>query len=379
VRDGDRPDPEAAAELAPQWTPELRRGAPAAAGRTPWVWLLPSLGGSALLLLYLLRDVLTPFVFAAVLSYLVAPVVERLHRHARLPRPLAILACYAAIALAVAAFTAFVLPDLVAELQRLAAGLPGYAVGLEARVSAARAGYGRLPLPPALRAATDAALLRADAGARAALAQALAGLVGAFGLIFPLLLAPVVAFYFLSDLPRMRTQLARVLPPAGRQPVLLCLADIDAVLAGWIRGELLIAFAVGGMATVAVLLLHLRYAFTLGLVAGIGELVPYFGPILGAVPALAVAAGSGGVPAVVYTGAAFLAIQQIESAFLAPRIVGGSVGLHPLAVIGALLVGDHLGGLPGVILAVPAVGCVRVLARHGLRALTAARAPRRLS
>ncbi len=386
MRDGERPDSEAAAELAPRWAAEpaaaARRAIPTAAaatGHAPWVWLLPALTVVAVLLLYVLRSLLTPFVLAAVLAYLVAPVVERLQRHAGLPRGLAILVAYAGTLLVIAAFAVFVLPDLVAEMQRLAAGLPAYTARLEVRLAALRGGYGRLPLPPAMRAATDRALLQAEAAARASLDQALAGAVSVFGLIVPLLLAPVLAFYILCDLPLLRTRLSRLLPPAARQPVLLCLADLDAVIAGWIRGELLTAGAVGVLATLAVLVLRLRYAFTLGLVAGLGELIPYFGPVLGALPALAVAAGTGGFPAVVYTGLAFLAIQQIESVFLAPRIVGGSVGLHPLAVIAALLVGDQLGGLCGIILAVPAAGCARVLVRHGVRVLTAVRAPRRLT
>lgn len=368
-------DTEAAAELAPgrAW----RRVAQPAGG--PWLWLGPALAAAALGAVYLLRSVLTPFLCAGLLCYLVAPLVDTLQRRVRLPRALAILGSYAALGLFLAAFAAFVLPGLIGELQRLAAGLPALFAGAEARLAAARAGYRGLPLPPALRSAADAALLRGEAGARAALGQALAGLLGAFGLVFPLLLAPVIAFYLLADLPRLRAQWARLLPPGARQPVALCLGELDAVLAGWVRGELLVALAVGSMATAAVLLLHLRYAFTLGLVAGLGELLPYFGPVLGALPALAVAGSSGGLPAVLYTAVAFLAIQQVESAFLAPRVVGGAVGLHPLVVIGALLLGERLGGLAGVVLAVPAAGCLRVLARHGVRALTAAHLPRRLT
>lgn len=344
----------------------------------PWGWLLLGLGVAALAVAYGLRGALTPFAFAAVLCYIVAPTVEYLHRRARFPRPLAILTSYAFLALGLWAFTNYILPDLVGELQRLILRLPGYAAALERQVGRWRAGYGRLPLPPALRQALDQALARVAAGARAALSQALGGLVGAFGLVVPIVLAPVLAYYFLSDLPRLRAEFARLLPPAARQPTMSCLGDLNAVLAGWIRGQLLLAAVVATLATVAVLLLHLRFAFTLGLVAGIGELIPYFGPVLGALPALAVAVGAGGLGLAAWTALAFLAIQQLESVFLAPRIVGGAVGLHPLTVIAALLIGERLAGLPGIVLAIPAAGCLRVLGRHTVRALTATRAPRRL-
>jgi len=337
------------------------------------------LAALTLVVLHGLGGTLAPFLFAAVLSYLVAPTVDSLHRRLRLSRSGAILVAYAGIVIALGAFAALILPDLVAELQRLMSGLPAYLSGAEAQVAHLRAGYGRLPLPPALRAAADQGLLHLEAGLQLAATQALGGLIGAVGLLFPLVLAPVLAYYFLSDLPRWRGEFARLLPPAARQPTLACLTDLDLVLAGWIRGQLLLAAAVGSLVGLALLLLHLPYAFTLGLVAGLGELIPYFGPVLGALPALAVAASTGGTGTVIWTGVAFLAIQQLESALLAPRIVGGAVGLHPLTVIGALLVGEHVGGLPGVILAVPAAGCLRVLGRHAVRALTGARAPRRLT
>lgn len=372
---GDR-DPgteEVGAELAPRLWREARG--------FPWA---PTVVGGVLLLLavavlVLLRGVLTPFLLAALLGYLVAPMVERLHRHTGLPRTVCILAAYAALGAALAAFVAFVLPDLIGELQRLGAVLPAVTASAQNAVARLRAGYGRLPLPADLRTAIDGALMGIDLGIMAAVRQTLGGAVGLVGLALSAVLAPVMAYYLLADLPRIKLELARLLPPGARQPVFACLADLDAVLAGWVRGQLLIAAAVGALATTALLILGVRFAFTLGLVAGLGELVPYFGPVLGALPAVAVAAAAGGSRLAVETALAFLLIQQLESVLLAPRIVGGSVGLHPLAVITALLVGEHLGGLVGVILSVPVTACLRVLGRHVVRALTGVRRPRRLA
>jgi predicted PurR-regulated permease PerM len=343
------------------------------------VAVLLSVLAAAFGLLWLLRGILAPFALAALLAYLVGPAVERLHRHAHLPRPLGIFVAYAGLALAVGAFAVLVLPDLIAELQRLGDVLPALTGAAQRAVDRLRAGYGGLPLPPDLRAAVDAALVRIQAALLAAVRQTLGGALGLVGLALSAVLAPVLAYYLLADLPRIKLEFARLLPPSARQPVLACLADLDAVLAGWIRGQLLLAAAVGALATVALLLLRVRFAFTLGLVAGLGELVPYFGPVLGAIPALAVAATTGGLPLALEVGLAFLLIQQTESMLLAPRIVGGSVGLHPLVVIASLLVGERLGGLWGVVLAVPAAACLRVLGRHVVRALTSARPPRRLT
>jgi predicted PurR-regulated permease PerM len=327
---------------------------------------------------WVFRALLLPFLLAAVLAYLLAPAVQRLAA-AGVPRPWAILLCYLGLAVLAAAFVALVLPDLVAELEALGRAVPALGVRVEAHLARVRAGYERLPLPPGLRAAVDAAVARATRDVEATIRQTTAGLLGWFRVLFAVALAPVLTYYALADLPRMKAGLARLLPPAARQPVLACLADLDRVLAGFVRGELLTALAVGILAAVAAAALRLRFAVTLGLVAALGELVPYLGPVLGAVPALAVAAVQGGLPLVVETGLAYLAVQQIESVVLAPRIVGSSVGLHPLLTVAVLLAGEHVGGLGGLVFAVPAAACLRVLGRHGVRALTALREPRRLA
>ena len=375
TEDRGAPSDEAAAELAP------RLARPTRLSGSPWATALTwaAVAMAAAVVLVLLRGVLAPFVLAGLLGYLVAPAVERLHRHTRLSRNLCILITYAGLGAAMAAFVEFVLPDLIAELQRLVQILPAVTASAQSGVARLRAGYGRLPLPVDLRRAIDTGLVSVDQALTAAIRQTLGGAMGLVGLALSALVAPVMAYYLLADLPRIKVEFARLLPPAARQPVFACLADVDAVLAGWVRGQLLIAGVVGCLATVALLILHVRFAFTLGLVAAIGELVPYFGPVLGGLPAVGMAAAAGGLPLAVETAFAYLLIQQLESALLAPRIVGGSVGLHPLAVITALLVGEHLAGLVGVILAVPLAGCLRVLGRHVLRALTGVRQPRRLA
>ncbi len=359
--------------------------APNGAGSESWPTVWRWLGAAGLVGLvaavawWLAPAVLTPFSLAIVLTYMVAPLVGVLERWLRLSRPAAILVAYACFAILIAAFCVFVLPDLVAELQRLVRDLPRTLATVQRAIGQVRSGYGRLPLPRDLRRAVDAGAAQVQGALMRAVHQALAGLIGAFGLVFALVLAPVLAYYTLLDLQRIQQAFGRLLPPGARQGVWACLADLDAVLSGWVRGQLTLAAVVGALATVALLVLGVRFALTLGLLAAMGELIPYFGPVLGALPALGVAAASGGWRLFAETAIAYLVIQQLEGSLLAPRIVGGAVGLHPLAVITALLVGDYLHGLAGVILSVPLAGCLRVLGIHAVGALTRLRQPRRLS
>lgn len=370
-------DLEAALDLAPGGLAAgpLRARAPA----LPWPWWALAAALTVAAALYLLRGALVPFALGALLAYLVAPAVGLLERRARLPRGAAILLVYLGLGLLAAAAADLVLPDAVRELARLLFQLPAYAGAADRHLAAVRTGYARLPLPAAVRQAADGLVARLEAGAAAATRQALDGLVGLVGLGLSAILAPVLAYYLLADAGRLKEGFARLLPPGGRAPAMGCLAELDGVLSAWIRGQLLLAAAVGALAAAALAVLGVRYAVVLGLVAGLGELIPYFGPILGAVPALAVAAAGGGWVAVLEVAAAFLLIQQLESALLTPRLIGGSVLLHPLVVIAVLLGGERVGGLAGVILAVPAAAALRVLARHALRALTQARRPRSLT
>ena len=322
----------------------------------------------------LLRPVLLPFALGATLAYVLAPLVAVLQRGG-LSRSLAIAIVYIALAGAACGLVLWVLPDLVSELQRLAAQLPTYAGGVENWVGGVQGHYRRLPLPASLREGIDRGVVSLEVSAQRTVQGMLTGLGGIIRWVVALLLAPFLAYYFLVDLPRIRSAFLDAIPAGVRQPVLACLGDLDEVLSGFIRGELLISLVIATLSTIAAWFLHLRYALMLGLISGVFELVPYFGPFLGAIPALLVAT-SGGTRLVLATAVAFTVIQELEGTFLAPRIVGGSVGLHPLVALAALLAGEHWGGVGGAVLAVPLVAAIRIVGQHVVRALTRGRASR---
>jgi predicted PurR-regulated permease PerM len=346
-------------------------GRRAAAARVAWLTALAA--AVAVAGAYVARAVLAPFLLAAVLAYLLDPLVEFLHRRG-LGRPWAILVAYALVGLLASAFVVFVLPGLVGELDRLSSLVPDLARRAEAAVRSAQDRYRRLDMPPPVRQVLDDAIRHAQGAALASIRSATAASLSLFGSLVSLALAPFLAYYILVDLPSFRQRLLGALPPGTRQRWVLLLRDLDRVAAGFVRGQLLIAASVGVLVAAAAWLIGLPFALTLGLTAGLGELVPYFGPILGALPALAVAA-SRSLRTLLETGGAFLVIQQLESAVLAPKIVGRTTGLHPLAVVFALLAGERYFGLPGLLLGVPAVAALRVVAHHALRAAVAARKP----
>ncbi|MCL6450317.1 MAG: AI-2E family transporter [Acetobacteraceae bacterium] len=214
----------------------------------------------------------------------------------------------------------------------------------------------------------DQALIGLERWALALAAGVVRGVPGLLSGFVALILGPVVAFYILRDLPRIRERFCALLPPRVRGEVLSLVGDVDQALGGFVRGQLLVASAVGVLAALGLSLLRVRFALVLGLLAGVTDLIPYFGPAVGALVASGVALLQS-LPLALEVGALFFAIQQFESAVLSPHVVGSRVGLHPVVVIFALLVGGHFLGFWGLLLAVPVAAVARVLVYHLLRRL----------
>ena len=136
---------------------------------------------------------------------------------------------------------------------------------------------------------------------------------------------------------------------------------IHDVFSKFIRGQLLEAFFVGALSSIALAIVRIDYAVVIGIIAGICNLIPYVGPIVGTVLAAIMGLLSGRPIKVLYAIIAMLIVQQVDNNFLAPKIVGNSVGLHPVFTMMAILIGGNIGGLFGMLLAVPIVASIRVL------------------
>ncbi|QIA27148.1 AI-2E family transporter [Thermaerobacter sp. PB12/4term] len=322
------------------------------------------LGGAALIaaglgLLYLLRGTWPPFVLALVLTYLLAPAVDFLEAQG-LRRATAILLLYLLITLAAAVALVYLLPGFLDELNRLGTQLPGYARRLRLLVEGVRQDAARATLPATVRQAVLQQIDRTEGWVTARLADLTGGLVEGLLGAAPLLLAPVLAFYLLDDLPRLRRWAQDRLGRGHRRRWLDLVRAVDQVVGGFIRGQLLVAGFVGLMVTAVATFFGLRFAVLLGALAALADLIPYFGPIIGAVPVLAMAALQSPATAL-KVAVALLLVQWVENSVLSPRILGQRVGVHPLVVISALLVGGHHFGLAGLLFAVPVAGLAHVL------------------
>lgn len=184
--------------------------------------------------------------------------------------------------------------------------------------------------------------------------------INIFSKLFTIILIPILSFYFLNDKDYFKKKLYFIIPKPYRTHVLMLSKDVNKVISQFIKGRLIVAIFVGITTTISLIILKVDFALIIGMLAGLFDIIPYFGPIIGIVPALFFALLKSPIKAL-WVIIIFTIIQQVESNIITPKIVGESVGIHPVTVIISLIVGGGLFGILGMILAVPTVGVVKVI------------------
>ncbi len=302
------------------------------------------------------------------LAYLIYPMVHRLRR--RMPLALAIVLVYVAIGIAIVALGWFVIPrvtdDVAAFMQHypeLIARVNGFMYDPNDPVMSRlpdwmRAEIARIPAEFALWVKTRGI----ESAGRVVLV-----LAGGFAAVATFVIVPLMTAYLLLDLENLQRGLSSIVPQRHWRATVSFLSDVDAVVGGFIRGQLLVALSVGVLITVALLVLHVRYAFFLGMIATIGDLMPYVGAVLAFLPAFTIAWVNNGFVNALFVLAAFVAIFEAEGHLLAPSIVSKTVRLSPFVVLLSLLIGGELGGIFGLLVAIPIAGILRVAALRVFR------------
>jgi len=299
------------------------------------------------------------FALAAVLAFALAPLVGRLQAR-EVPRALAVASVYAGVALALLVLTAVLGRPFLTQATLLAERWPSYASDIQGQLLSLDQWLSTLGLGGTV------ATLQAEAGRYLSTAGTtiLGDLLGFVthlaGSVVDALLTLVISFYLVLDAPRLRAGLFRITPAEHHSKLRFAEVNLNRVLGGYIRGQLTMAALLGIIVTVGLTVMGIPYALVLGGLAALLELVPMLGPILSALPALAVAAFLP-FPTILWVLLFFVIVQQIESNVLAPRITGHAVGLHPVGAILALLAGLELGGILGALFAVPIVGFLWVM------------------
>lgn len=312
-----------------------------------------------LLFIFRIKAILPPFLFALVIAYVLDPAVAFFEKR-HLSRTASIVFVYVLLILVLVLIGTYVFSSLISELSDLMVQIPDQAGHLQNVLDHWQSNYIRARLPQGIRNTLDDVLQRYQSRLTLLIDKMASSLLNILGSLAPLLFSPLLAFYILKDLKEIKLGIYKLIPLHNKARIWSVLVDIEHVWSSFIRGQLLIAAIIASLASLILLVLGVPYPLVAGLAGGFGEFVPYFGPIIGAIPGVLFALTRSGLTAVKVI-LAFLLLQQIEANFITPRIIGSRVGLHPIVVIFALMVGGYLFGFWGVVLAAPVAGMLKVL------------------
>jgi predicted PurR-regulated permease PerM len=328
--------------------------------------------GAVLALLWILSGALTPLVAAFVLAYFFDPLIDRFEAR-RIGRRLAIFLLLGLAGAALFAFAFFVVPRLQREVVTLSASLPGYLDrALERAAPPIETWFGtQVPhtLAEGLERLKSAGLQPLLEGARGVLERSLGILTGTVGALVGLLVIPVIAYYLLVEFDEIKRAVLRLVPVAHQRRVAEKAAMVDGLVSGFVRGQLLVCLIDGVLYAIGFAAIGVDLAVGIGCISALLAIIPYVGGAFALGSASLLGALEWGLDFhLVLIVGWYLIVQGIEGFVLVPRIIGRSVGIHPVTVIVALLIGGDLLGFLGLLVAVPLAAVVQVFLRDALAA-----------
>src|SRR5256714_7889878 len=323
------------------------------------------------LILWLLREILLPFVAGMAIAYLLDAIANRIERLG-VHRLFAALLIVAVFALLLVLLGILIIPVLANQLSALIAKMPDYIAKLQAVVTDPnRPWLSKIVGEGVLDAQQSTGeLVKQGVGWFAAFLGSLwAGGRALISILSLLVVTPVVAFYFLYDWPRMVAALDSWVPRPHQETVRALGREINAAIAGFVRGQSGVCLILGAYYAVALTIAGLNFGLLIGLIAGVITFIPYVGSLTGLVVGLSVAVAQfwPDYTSILIVLGIFLVGQFVEGNVLSPKLVGESVGLHPVWLIFALLAFAYLFGFVGLLLAVPLAAAIGVLVRFALR------------
>jgi predicted PurR-regulated permease PerM len=336
-------------------------------GITVWTAIgILVLGGMLFWLMAQASVIVIPVVFAMVIVYILNPIVRRLSNRG-IPRAVGTVIAYLVAAAVLLLVVVFTFPAIREQALQLVEQLPAIYDDVVALVERTLGLVGVDVNVPTFDEIADF-IGDADADLQATLQELLTAAfdiaLSVFEAIALFLVAPVIAFYILVDLPRVGTTAVDLMPEDARAETLHVAERLGRALGGFVRGQLLAATFVAVLSAIGYRLIGLELWLIIAIIAGLFNMIPFVGPWIAGILAVGVALVSGDLTTVVLAAVVALVVQQLDNHFVSPLVLRATVKLHPALIILALLVGGSIGGLLGIILAVPVLAVAKVLASH---------------
>lgn len=330
------------------------------------VWIFAKLSYIYLPVLAVLGKVLLPFLLSFLFAYLLYPIVLYLMKR-NIRRIWAICIIYVIGICLTLVFFIQMIPNMTTQMSELIEYIPKLTSTYRDYVNLLFERTHRLPT--FVHEQMNEALTKMEGEILKVSEKAMDHLLTSFDQLFIFFLIPVIVFYLLNDYPEMKAWGKKIIPHQYHSFSKRLLRDLDQSLGQYIRGMVIICLFVGMIATISFMLIGLPYSILLGVVIGLTNVIPYFGPILGALPAVFIAFTIS-IQKVFFVLGIVLVLQFLEGNILSPIIVGKSLKIHPLLIIFLLFLGGELWGIIGMMIIVPMYATVKIVLIHVFRLRT---------
>jgi predicted PurR-regulated permease PerM len=330
-----------------------------------WLYCVSAL--AIIALIYLLAPILTPFILGLLIAYMGSPLVRALHRY-KIPRTLGVLVVFVLCAILLALLFFLIVPLIERQLVVFFNKVPEIITWLQSTVFPWVVAH--FSLPDDAGGSILQNILPADLSKFGKVAQIIVHTITQSGaaialFITNLVLVPVVAFYFMRDWDKVCRRVLGLVPDFLEEPLIVIARECDEVIGAFFRGQLMVMLMLALIYSMGLSILGLQMALIIGLLSGLLAIVPYLGFIVGVLAAsLAALLQFHDVEHLLFVLIVYIVGQCLESMVLTPCFVGHRLGLHPVAVIFAILAGGALFGFLGVLLALPVAAIMLVFAKH---------------
>ena len=324
------------------------------------IYLFGQLRGFLLDVWAVIKALLLPFLSAMIVTYVLSPVVDMLVRR-RVPRGISILIIYLAFVVLIAVAVLNAIPVVSRQIASLTEHLPSLINQLNTWID--QVSRQKQYLPDPMRKGLESALNQAQQNVVVYAGNILAVLTSTFSAVMAAFVVPFLVFYMLKDAKTIGNGLVRLAPRRHRNQFREILTGIDGTLGRYVRGQLLVMLAVGILTYAGLLIVRMPYALLLALFVSLTNVIPYLGPFIGSAPALLLALSMSPQMALKVL-IVNVVVQQCEGNLISPQIMGKTLDLHPMSIVAALLLGGEIGGILGLIAAVPVLAVGKVVWLH---------------
>ena len=309
--------------------------------------------------LFQIKMAVLPFAFGIILAFLFNPFIAFLEKR-NYSRQGAVLLLIILVFNITFIAGLFLFPVFINELQNLTTEIPEFLDTIAETIDYFNQQYQRIALPPLLQESLNQLLQEVEAIVVEGVHLITEMMLTSIPLAFSLLVAPIISFYILKDLNVIKKTLIGLIPDDDRNLSLKIAREINHIFVGFLRGQIWISIIVGILAGIGLYFFEVKFFLLLGVVAGVTNIIPYIGPIIGAIPAVFISFLDSPLKAAGVI-LMYVVIQQVESNVFAPKIMSTRVGIHPLTIIFSLLAGAELAGIWGLLLGIPVAGSIKVI------------------